>query len=397
MATIGDLKASAPPETKAAGRKSKFEQSHLSLIAALEGRLEAIDAELAVSVFYAFIVLHEDTGKSIDRIFAVRIFPVRIFPLPLGLHLSASSLTYDLSECKGPGERLNNATIFSHKLKFEKPEQGGKRKDLIMCIATMLIVRYLSIPLFSWRFGRLACFGTQEDADEYVYQEDEEYDDPFDEDDFLNFRADNPNGSSSRRLPAQSGRRRSSRNTVQNANGKRAAPDAWSQWRGERRSSRLGAPADTQLDSDVPSLKRARTEESTVSTDSVGMPSVAASGTSNGQNSNPKTKVHGAAAVKSTETAVEQVAGRKKSKFWYYAVEPIPGTVRPPLLLSNGRAGEPFTNGAGQSDPNEHKGHGNGDTVSGQDHTPLEGHQSRMDYEKSLEGSLSPAPSVDST
>lgn len=31
------------------------------------------------------------------------------------------------------------------------------------------------------------------------------------------------------------------------------------------------------------------------------------------------------AKIKDTETAVEQLAGRKKSKFWFYAVEPIPG------------------------------------------------------------------------
>lgn len=37
-----------------------------------------------------------------------------------------------------------------------------------------------------------------------------------------------------------------------------------------------------------------------------------------------KVKKNGAAAVKPTEVALEQVAGRKRSKFWYYAVEPIP-------------------------------------------------------------------------
>ena len=38
-----------------------------------------------------------------------------------------------------------------------------------------------------------------------------------------------------------------------------------------------------------------------------------------------KVKRSGAAALKPTEVAVEQIAGRKKSKFWVYAIEPIPG------------------------------------------------------------------------
>jgi len=48
MATIEDLKASAP-ETKPGERTSKLEQGHFNLITLLENRVEAIDAELAVS------------------------------------------------------------------------------------------------------------------------------------------------------------------------------------------------------------------------------------------------------------------------------------------------------------------------------------------------------------
>lgn len=36
-----------------------------------------------------------------------------------------------------------------------------------------------------------------------------------------------------------------------------------------------------------------------------------------------KLKATGAAALKPTEMIVEQVAGKKKSKFWIYAVEPV--------------------------------------------------------------------------
>jgi hypothetical protein len=46
---IEDLKASAPPEPKKGERRPKLEQIHLNLITRLECRVEAIDAELAVS------------------------------------------------------------------------------------------------------------------------------------------------------------------------------------------------------------------------------------------------------------------------------------------------------------------------------------------------------------
>ncbi|KAF9015627.1 hypothetical protein BDQ17DRAFT_57632 [Cyathus striatus] len=49
MSVIGQLKSSAPPELKKGQKRSKPEQAHITLIAALEGRIEAIDAELAVS------------------------------------------------------------------------------------------------------------------------------------------------------------------------------------------------------------------------------------------------------------------------------------------------------------------------------------------------------------
>ena len=78
---------------------------------------------------------------------------------------------------------------------------------------------------------------------------------------------------------------------------------------------RLGAPVDTQLDG--PPTKRARTDDSAVSDHSGDAPQT------NGTGNNMKIKVNGAAAMKPTETAVEAVAGKKKSKFWFYAVEPV--------------------------------------------------------------------------
>ena len=116
--------------------------------------------------------------------------------------------------------------------------------------------------------------------------------------------------------------RRSTRSTAANNGSNGRSGDEWADWRGERRSARLGAPAETQLD--VPPPKRARTEESTTS--SLDLPAVPTSG------KGIKLKVNGAAAVKPTETLVETVAGKKKSKFWVYAVEPVAGTATEPPL-----------------------------------------------------------------
>lgn len=49
LSLIDDLKASASGELKKGEKRSKLEQAHIALITTLEGRLEAIDAELTVS------------------------------------------------------------------------------------------------------------------------------------------------------------------------------------------------------------------------------------------------------------------------------------------------------------------------------------------------------------
>lgn len=69
------------------------------------------------------------------------------------------------------------------------------------------------------------------------------------------------------------------------------------------------------------SNKRARTEERSVS--SAPSDSLPLGGT-NPQINGLKTR--GAAAVKPNEVIVEQVAGKKRSRFWYYAVEPTSET-----------------------------------------------------------------------
>ena len=141
----------------------------------------------------------------------------------------------------------------------------------------------------------------QEDGDEYKQEED---------DDDLDVGYGRSRGS--RRGATTEGTRRSTRTTsTSKANGKRAAPDDWAQWRGERRSTRLGAPDTTQDAAAVLEPKRAKTDESSISAYSDGHSS---KGTGPSKDS--------ASALKPTEFATEQVGRRKKSKFWYYAVEP---------------------------------------------------------------------------
>jgi hypothetical protein len=143
----------------------------------------------------------------------------------------------------------------------------------------------------------------QEDGDEYKQEED---DDDID--------AGYGRSRGSRRGAATEGTRRSTRTAATSkANGKRTAPDDWTQWRGERRSTRLGALDTIQDAVAAPEPKRAKTDESSVSAYSDGHSS---KGTGPSKDS--------ASALKPTEFATDQVRGKKKSKFWYYAVEPAP-------------------------------------------------------------------------
>ncbi|KAJ3542825.1 hypothetical protein NMY22_g3360 [Coprinellus aureogranulatus] len=148
----------------------------------------------------------------------------------------------------------------------------------------------------------------QDEGDDYRYQEE------MDDDEF--------SSGSRKRKSAPAPTRRSGRAAAARkpSNREESPADAWKNWRGERRSMRLGAPPETQLD-DERASKRSRTEESVASGTSAEEPSPKANGTANGVN----VKKSGAAALKPTEVAVEQIAGKKKSKFWVYAVEPVPG------------------------------------------------------------------------
>ncbi|KAJ7925964.1 hypothetical protein B0H13DRAFT_1974060 [Mycena leptocephala] len=196
LAVIEELKASAPPELKKGEKRSKLEQSHITLIGTLEGRVEAIDAELTRV---------EKARKKLEQRQALR---------QAALARAAQ------------GEIRETRT----RRQTRKPDYVYTNTD----------------------------FDDEEDADEYTYQAPEAYDDELD-DDYLNFRDD-------LRDPA----------TV----GLPAQEESW-QWRGERRSTRLGAPPDTQLDPE-PRNKRARTEDSTMSTGSVDAASTASHSAKNG-------------------------------------------------------------------------------------------------------------------
>lgn len=214
-------------------------------------------------------------------------------------------------------------------------------------------------------------------------------DEEFEDDDFLNFRAEAPEGSRNKRFAAASnGIRRSSRTTAKlNTNGKReSSSDSWTHWRGERRSSRLGGP-DVQYDLEPPP-KRARTEDSTMSANSAA--DAPSASTNNGVHNGLNIKQSGAAALKPTEIAMEQIAGKKRSKFWVYAVEPIPGTGPGPAPQHSMVKEEELTNGAISAGANGHS-NGNGDyhTTS----PPRHAKGRKMDHDRSLEGSLSPLES----
>lgn len=187
-----------------------------------------------------------------------------------------------------------------------------------------------------------------------------------DDAEFMNSRSDTASASGHKRAATDMGRRRSTRTAAINNSAKRSATEAdpWTQWRGERRSARLGAPPDAQLDE--PPSKRARTED-TLSVKS-GVSDVVIDSPIDSPVEKPlQVKHSGAAAVKPTEVAMEQVGGRKKSRFWYYAVEPVSA---PPIAAQANGSGNP-------------RGAGSDFTSSESTAVPR------------LEGSLSPAPSLD--
>lgn len=209
----------------------------------------------------------------------------------------------------------------------------------------------------------------QDDQDEYKYQEEEEEDEQYED-----YDMDREDGPSTRGRRA--GTRRSTRAATINGSNNKPADD-FGDWRGERRSTRLGAPAEMQLDAPPP--KRARTEDSTASS---------LDGTAPAGGNGLKVKLNGAAAIKPTETVVEAVAGKKKSKFWVYAVEPVVAPqAHPPAedydMVDVSAVGKSHQNGASSSNTDDASSPG-----------VRTGGES---YATSVQESSSPSPSMDET
>jgi len=206
-------------------------------------------------------------------------------------------------------------------------------------------------------------------GDEYQFEEDNDYDDEAFGDDLSS------NQSNRRRAE---GTRRSSRATK----GRRVSrsPDGTGkmEWGAERRSTRLGVPEHA-----TSSRKRARTEDSVTSSSSYDVnPSIPTERTAA-----KVAKTNGAASVRPTEIAVEQVAGKKKSRYWFYAVEPIPA---PSGEAPMGTNGDDNLNSSNEHLPN-------GNVVSNMSAAHL--NEDAMDVDSNVdvetEGSLPPASSVE--
>jgi hypothetical protein len=157
--------------------------------------------------------------------------------------------------------------------------------------------------------------GFQDDGTEdYKFQEEE------DEDFIEPDGSEAGSGMGRRRGTGVQPQRRSARTAALNANGKRSASSDALDYKGERRSTRLGAQRD--LDDDDASTKRARTEDS-ASVYSMDDETAAVASNEEGQS---------ISAVRPVEV---EVPGKKKSKFYYYVSEPIPGAPLPPAAQTN--------------------------------------------------------------
>ncbi|PPQ71464.1 hypothetical protein CVT26_011243 [Gymnopilus dilepis] len=298
LATIENLKANTPPEPKKSKKRSKLELAHISLIEALEARIEAIDVELARV---------QRVRKKIEQ------------------------------------KRL---LLAQAEVRQTRTRRQTRKPDYV----------------YSNDFDTEASGKAWDDGDEYQYQEEERLEDEYEQD----FSEGGRRGRSGPSV----GTRRSTRTSTLNANGKReGSSDSWL-WRGERRSTRLSG-GEALLDAE-PRRKRARTEESTASAPSTdgGLPE--SYPVANGV----RIKNSGAAALKPTEIAMEEIAGKKKSKFWVYAVEPIPATSSPEPP-STSRSSD--ANGRGANGHNLDR--------------PEESEDAQSSANMVLDGSLSPATS----
>jgi hypothetical protein len=124
-----------------------------------------------------------------------------------------------------------------------------------------------------------------------------------------------------------------------------------------------------------------------MSTGSVDAASTASHSAKNGL----KLKTSGAAALKPTEIALEQIAGKRRSKFWVYAVEPIPGAQTEPAADS-----DPAHNGGASSAGDSHMSESNGQNSDMEIDSPPPGpgNGNGREFDRGLDGSLSPLNSA---
>jgi len=250
LKVIEDLKVNAPPPIKEGGRRPKTDIAHFALIKVLEGRVDAVDAEL----------------QRISRV-----------------------------QKKMLQKQLAAAQVAEMSMKGPRTRRSLRKPDYV----------YFN--------------GEDEEEEEEEEFVDDNYDDRMDDEaDFIN---DDPmsdeeedEGGFGRRRPRRAAaiagteRRRSTRTTVTNGHSNR---NSNTEWRGERRSSRLGTTGDLWIDQ--PPLKRARIGGSAT-------PSLH----EEIMDLDPQPESSKATALRPNEVALPVIAGKKKSKFWFYAVEPIP-------------------------------------------------------------------------
>ncbi|KAF5352367.1 hypothetical protein D9756_005980 [Leucocoprinus leucothites] len=328
LAIIEHLKSTLP---KSKGKKRlKSEQCHVDLIRNLEERIEMIDQELSVSQPTLL-------DSFIPSFCAVPCYPFytrqhAIMHLPFHSAMLCIMCVRWVSHASRKSKRLaptawNVEVVDDCTYPDSRNDQRVAKVRKKIEQNRMLMVQ---AELRSTRTRRQAqkpdyvYYNQDSEAstrDEYQFQEQEDDD----------FEDDEEREGKGIRQKAPVATRRSTRMAVLNANGKRegSADSNLDSWRGERRSARLGFRDPFDVDERPP--KRARTKESTTSIGSADASSTTSAQANDSMDTNEngigniKVKKTGAAALKPTEVAMEQVAGKKKSKFWVYAVEPIPG------------------------------------------------------------------------
>ncbi|KAK2461559.1 hypothetical protein APHAL10511_006022 [Amanita phalloides] len=264
LAALEELKKDAPGPLKKGERRSRLDQAHLGLIEALENRVGAIDTEIARV---------QRAKRKIEQ---------------------------------------RNALLAQAELRETRTRRKAYKPDYVYSNG---FDSQASSEISTYKVPCPNKFETQDDGDDGNYEEDEKND--FDDDDFLNSGDNDVKPKRGRKIPAIACRR-STRTAVLNANGKRdSSADSW-QW-GERRLTRRTAQYPEPESDGTHPRKRSRTAESTDG----GSPAPL-DGSVN-EVYGIKVKTTGAAALRPTEIAMEQVAGKKKSKYWVYAVEPVAG------------------------------------------------------------------------